>query len=253
MTVLTSLQQGFPGTQQSVAMVISAVREQDVAKRQRPCYTVPVLPIGNKNRLPSGNREEMLLQRTAPAIWLPPYVAFYCDAFDESIGGIVDLAMILFLAGEPTERLVSVIRPEHAVSSTALELLKLSRGRIDRSPSIGALVPRIRAFAGDLPIATHDVAGSGNLLSLLPDSTRISVKAIAQRAWPLEKDLRLESLADAIRLRHWALDEIPIDRAETLALTVGLVLREALSALNSLDADLVVPSMSDWRRVSRWN
>ncbi len=164
------------------------------------------------------------------------------------------MAMIMFIAGEPTEeRLVSIVRPEHAVSNAALDLLNISRVRIERSPSIGDLMPEIQAFVtGDLPIVTHDAGGSRNLLPVFPGKRWISVKSFAERAWPLESDLRLESLADSIGLQHWSLDELPIDRAETLALTTGLVLCEALTALSSFGSNAAAVT-ADQRLGSQWN
>ncbi len=54
-----TFKQGFPAKWTSAAAPISAVWEWGVVKSERAGYTVLVLSIGNKNRLPFGNREEM--------------------------------------------------------------------------------------------------------------------------------------------------------------------------------------------------
>jgi hypothetical protein len=164
-----------------------------------------------------------------------PYTAVHLETTgaDPRKDGVVNIAVVRFVDGEPAERFASIVNPRCYVPRSVLRRCDLTASRVANAPAVEDLAPSLRRVIGSGMIAADD----RDVLSYLPALSGqrwISVRSFIADAWPLLRDLCIEDLWEFLSLRHSAIDEVPIARGEIEALKLGLVLREALTGLQAI-------------------
>ena len=139
-----------------------------------------------------------------------------------------------FESGAPAGRLCSLVNPQRAIPLQIAAACRISNLDVADQPTLDEIMPALRTFCADDPIAAHDTDIAQSFLAGISDrKTWISLIELAPRVWPFAfaTDYSCAGLLAHSQLEHPALRDLPFHRAEGEAVIAGVLVQLALEQL----------------------